>query len=286
MVRRKPYERQGAQPHLAGTGGRWERGDHTRNELAAALVSGCVAGRVTSHDRRNVRWKIHQLLDGDPVARFGLTGVSGDGPDAPSFAQVLGLMADAAGFDPDPSLQDGPMAVDPDRVLTACAAAGVRLAEAASRGEDVLLATGHPGGLLLLYQAVGALLERCGAKLLEPLDGFSWDHDGRGREIRYFGGVAVYTGKADMLHTHSAEPMQLLLAEAAPDLVFADHGFAGAAIEAGIETISIVDVNDPAPVVARSQGRTEHVICMDDNVRPEAYWPCFQAIASAFPPAA
>jgi hypothetical protein len=88
-----------------------------------------------------------------------------------------------------------------------------------------------------------------------------------------------------MLHTHSPEPMQLLLGEVAPDLVFADHGFAGAAIEAGVETISIVDVNDPAPVVARAQGRTEHVICMDDNVRPEAYWPCFQALAEGFGPA-
>ena len=281
-MRRKPYERAGAQPHLAGTGGRWERSAYARDELAAALVHGCVAGLVTSHDRRNVRWKIHQLLDGEPIAQFGLSGVSGRAPGAPSFAEVLAMMADAAGFDPDPGLQDGPMAVDPDRVLAACAAAGVRLAEAANRGEDVLLATGHPGGLLLLYQAVGALLDGSGAKLLEPMDGFSWDHDGRRREIRYFGGVAVYTSRADMLHTHSAEPMELLLAEAAPDLVFADHGFAGAAIEAGIETISIVDVNDPAPVVARSQGRTEHVICMDDNVRPEAYWPCFQAIAGAF----
>ena len=87
-----------------------------------------------------------------------------------------------------------------------------------------------------------------------------------------------------MLHTHAAEPMQRMLASAEiePDLVFADHGFAGAAIEAGIETISIVDVNDPAPVVARALGRTELVICMDDNVRPEAYWTCFQAIAAQF----
>ena len=46
---------------------------------------------------------------------------------------------------------------------------------------------------------------------------------------------------------------------------------------------SIADVNDPAPVVARRQGRTEVVIVMDDNVRPEDYWPCFQAIAAAFP---
>ena len=92
--------------------------------------------------------------------------------------------------------------------------------------------------------------------------------------------MATYTSRADLLHTHASEPMELLLDDATPDLVFADHGFAGAAIQAGLDTISIVDVNDPAPVVARAQGRTHHVICMDDNVRPEAYWPCFQAIVA------
>jgi hypothetical protein len=246
---------------------------------------------VTSHDRRNVRWKIHQLVAGDRTAQFGLTGLTpvgglSESAAAPTLETVLRLMGDAAGFDPDPNVLDGPMSVDPNLVLAACRGAGERLAEAATRGERVLLATGHPGGLLLLYQATGSLLERHGAKLLEPLDGFAFDHDGQRREIRYVGGVAVYTGGASMLHTHSPAPMELMLAESGPDLVFADHGFAGAAIEAGIDTISIVDVNDPAPVLARALGRTEHVICMDDNVRPEAYWPCFQALAAAFPPAA
>jgi hypothetical protein len=74
--------------------------------------------------------------------------------------------------------------------------------------------------------------------------------------------------------------MRRMLAEATPDLVFADHGFAGAAIEAAIETVSIADVNDPALVVAKAQGRAGTVIVMDDNVQPDTYWPCFQAIVS------
>jgi hypothetical protein len=77
--------------------------------------------------------------------------------------------------------------------------------------------------------------------------------------------------------------MQRMLEEERPDLVYADHGFAGAAIEAGIETISIADINDPALVVAKAQGRTDIVVVMDDNVRPDDYWPCFQAIAAQFP---
>jgi hypothetical protein len=73
-----------------------------------------------------------------------------------------------------------------------------------------------------------------------------------------------------------------MLGEVRPDLVIGDHGFAGAAIEEGISTIGIADVNDPALIVAKAQARTELVIVMDDNVSPEAYWPCFQAIAAGF----
>ena len=38
----------------------------------------------------------------------------------------------------------------------------------------------------------------------------------------------------------------------------------------------------PALVVAKHQGRTDVVIVMDDNVQPDGYWPCFQAIAAHF----
>jgi hypothetical protein len=74
--------------------------------------------------------------------------------------------------------------------------------------------------------------------------------------------------------------MERMLEEERPDLVLADHGFAGAAIQAGAETLSVADVNDPALIVAKAQGRTEVVVVLDDHVPPEAYWPCFQAVAA------
>ena len=77
--------------------------------------------------------------------------------------------------------------------------------------------------------------------------------------------------------------MNRILDAETPDLVFADHGFAGAGIERGVDTLAIADVNDPALVVARAQGRCGPVIVMDDNVSPESYWPCFQAIVSRLP---
>jgi hypothetical protein len=66
--------------------------------------------------------------------------------------------------------------------------------------------------------------------------------------------------------------------------VVADHGFAGAAIEAGVDVVSVADVNDPALIVAHALGRGDAVVVMDDNVAPEAYWPCFQAFAARLGP--
>jgi hypothetical protein len=76
--------------------------------------------------------------------------------------------------------------------------------------------------------------------------------------------------------------MEVMLTAERPDLVVADHGFAGAAIEAGVETLSIADVNDPALIVAKAQGRTDIVVVLDDHVPADAYWPCFQAVAARF----
>jgi hypothetical protein len=226
-----------------------------------------------------VRRKIERLVAGDPELQFGLRGLTDGGLTADG---VLALMAAEAGFDPDPAVADGSVPVDPGHVLDRLEAAGDRLAEAAARGERVLLATGHPAGLGPLYMAVGELVRRGGATLLRPGSGERWFEDLRHREVRYLHGVAMLTDGASAMHTHSPVAMERILRRATPDLVLADHGFAGAAIEAGIETLSVADVNDPAPVVAKSLGRTRIVVVMDDNVQPEDYWPCFQARAGRF----
>jgi hypothetical protein len=172
--------------------------------------------------------------------------------------------------------------VDPELVIEACEAVGRRLAGACARGERVILATGHPVGLAHLYTGVGRQLAARGVELLRPYEGVAWrDADDRHEwQVRYLEGVALLTDRASARHTHRGDAMARMLSEVRPDLVFADHGFAGAAIEAGVETLSIADVNDPALLVARAQGRTDTVIVMDDNVQPDAYWPCYQAIVA------
>jgi hypothetical protein len=253
-------------------------GRFSEEELAERLLACGAAGPDCSHDRANVLWKVERMVSGDPDGQFGLAGLTKF-----SVPEVLAMIGEEAGFDPEIFDDDqGPVPIDPFKVLAACRDAGRRLAHAADRRERVILATGHPSGLPLLYMAVGELIEERGAVLLRPAEGLHWKEMGRRREIRYFHGVAMLSDRASTLHTHAPAAMQAMLDEARPDLVFADHGFAGAAIEAGIDTLSIADVNDPALVVAKWQGRSDTVIVMDDNVKPDTYWPCFQAIAEAF----
>ena len=255
----------------------WRPGGFTDQELADALVRAAIAGPVASHDRPNVLWRIGRLVDGDPEELFGMSGFQ-------SFTvpEILALIAAETGFDADPSVHVGGVSIEPNRLLHALKEAGVRFAEAAKRGERVLLATGHPGTLLLFYAAVAELLRENGAKLLTPMEGARCSDLMHIGEIRYVDDVGVFSTMGGPIHTHGPEPMERMLEEAEPDLVFADHGFAGAAIQAGVETIAIADVNDPAPIVAKAQGRTNLVIVMDDGRRRKDYWPAYQAIAAAF----
>jgi hypothetical protein len=70
------------------------------------------------------------------------------------------------------------------------------------------------------------------------------------------------------------------LAGDAPDLVIADHGMAGAAIEQGLPTLSIADVNDPALPLAQARGLTDAVLAIDDNLAPRLFVPVTAAILS------
>jgi hypothetical protein len=96
----------------------------------------------------------------------------------------------------------------------------------------------------------------------------------------YWDGVAMLSDTREPRHTHWPYGMHRILDAERPDLVFADHGFAGAAVEAGVETIAIADVNDPALLVAQDQGRLDHVLVFDDHVDPDDYWPVFLALVT------
>lgn len=258
--------------------GKWEPRALPRAELERGLLTGMVAGWA-SHPLENVRANAEMLLDHDPDKEFGLTGLQ----EGLTLEVILSLVEEAAGAPIDRGARYGPVDIRPEPILDACAAAGERLARACERGESVVLATGHPIGLAHLYHELAGVLRGRGARVLEQGAGARWDdpHAGHEWSVDVWDGVVVLTDGVEPRHTHWPSAMRHVLAEGHPDLVVADHGFAGAAIEAGVEAISIADVNDPALLVAKAQGRTEHVLVFDDHVEPDAYWPVFQALVAA-----
>jgi hypothetical protein len=259
---------------------RWVPKAHSDEALAEALLAGGVAGTAT-HPLDNVRGNILLLLEGDPDKQFGLGGLQAGW----SLDTVLDLVAAGAGAAIDLDARHGPVDIRPEPALGQLAAMGNRLAEAAARRETVVLATGHPVGLALLYRALDSLVTGAGARVLRPAHLTRWRQPGLDHDwvIDHWGGVGMLTDGREPRHTHRPDAMERMLAEVRPDVVVGDHGFAGAAIGAGVETLSIADVNDPALLIAKAQGRTDVVVVMDDHVAPDAYWPCFQAVAARFP---
>jgi hypothetical protein len=149
-----------------------------------------------------------------------------------------------------------------------------RLAGAARRRASVFLGTGHPAGLLAVHLPVAQALRAAGCAILTPEAGAEVSSGEHRREIRYLGGVAVLSYRGELNHTHSPRPMEHLLATGLrPDLVLADHGWAGAAAQAGIETLAFADTNDPALFVAEADGRVAVTVPLDDNVLPHLYQP-------------
>jgi len=121
--------------------------------------------------------------------------------------------------------------------------------------------------------------------VLRPLEGAGprlRAADGKPCSLRYLDGVACLFRGVALQHTHHPQYMEAMLAEAggpgAVDLVVADHGFAGAAIEAGIPTLAIADVNDVALPLAQARGRTEGVIVVDDGLDASRFVPVTNAV--------
>lgn len=248
----------------------------TRAWLRQHLVATAIAGDVATSRENNLE-HYELVATRTPYHLFGLE-VAGTW----AAPEVLALMVKKAGVHPDPGHTAGADTIDPDCTLDALEAMAGRLREAADRREDVVLATGHPAALLPVYIELARRLEACGCTLRTPGAGVPYateDQPGkRQRSIRYVCGVAVLSAGGALHHTHSAQPMQGMLSELdgygePRPLVIADHGWAGAAGQAGLDVVGFADCNDPALFVGEAEGKVHTAVPLDDNVEPEHYAP-------------
>ena len=243
-----------------------------RDELREHLVRHRIAGEVGTPRASNVG-NVRKMLDRDPDYWFGVE-LERDW----TYEQVVAAMAERVGIDADHTRESGTDVIDPDLTLDALDAVADLFADLADRGGSLLLATGHPTGLLEMYMTVAAALAAAGCTVLTPA-AESWvSVPGAHRRIRYVGRVATIGTGGDLLHTHAPEPMGRILEElrrtgGRPDLVVADHGWAGAAGQAGLPTVGFADTNDPALFVAAAEGKVQVVVPVDDNVAPAHYRP-------------
>jgi hypothetical protein len=249
----------------------------TRAELRAHLVDSRIAGDVDTPREGNLA-NFRRLSRREPLYLFGLEP-SGTWTEA----DVLELMAERCGVSPDPGHRYGQDTIDPDRTLDRLDAMADRLRAAAERRERVLVATGHPVGLRPTHSAVARALAAAGCTMLTPAAGWEHpadpDYDHQQGTLGYLDGIGVLRGRHGPDHTHSPLPMRAALAdlgangEAPPDLVVADHGWAGAAGQAGIDSVGFADCNDPALFVGEAEGRVLVSVPLDDNVAPSLYAP-------------
>jgi hypothetical protein len=256
----------------------------TAAQLRDHLISSRIAGDVAT-TRENNLGNYARMSRREPLYLFGLE------PSGRWTADdVLALMAERCGVSPDPAHTYGQDTIDPDRTIERLTAMGARLRRAADRSQRVLVATGHPVGLRPTHRAVAAALGEAGCTLLTPAAG--WQHPdeppfGVAASISYQDNVAMMMGAHGPRHTHSPLPMQAALAdlasrgEAPPDLVVADHGWAGAAGQAGVDSVGFSDCNDPALFVGEAEGRVMVAVPLDDNVEPSLYAPMTEFLLAA-----
>ncbi|MFG1850931.1 phosphatase [Actinomadura geliboluensis] len=280
----------------------------SRGELRAHLVRTMIAGEVAT-PRQNNLLHYRRMAAGNPYYQFGLEL-------KPSWTErtVLEMMVERCGVDPDPAHLFGDDTIDPDITIDMLEAMGERIGLAARRRENVVVATGHPATLTPLYQAVARALAAAGCRVLTPAAGWTYEIEtGYGgsdlRRIVYAEpGVAMLEGDDRRTHhTHDPHPMEAMLRELSsgaatsasagsaeakpdiwPDLAIADHGWAGAAGQAGIDTVGFADCNDPALFAGAAEGKIDVVVPLDDGVSPHHYAPLTAYIldrADLLPPA-
>lgn len=237
--------------------------------LRAHLLETGLSGE-TRTSRDNTVSNAIKLAEGDPDKSLGI-GARGRDPQA-----VMDAVAALCGCSPSLDELAGGGVIEAERTLEGLADVGDRLAAAARAGERLLIVTGHPTGLLSMYQALARALVVAGCKLETPLEEITLGTTKKGRihRVRYLDGVGCLCDSAHLLHTHESSYMDALLDEIEPpDLVLADHGWAGAAIARGLDVACFTDVNDPAIAVAKADGLVERVVPLDDNLPPGVYEP-------------
>jgi hypothetical protein len=244
-------------------------GTPSRTELVDHLVRTRIAGDVATPRENNLS-HYRQLANG--VRNFWLGLELGDRWS--DEQDVLAVMAERVGVNDDPEYRYGQDTIDPELTVDGLERMAARLRKAAEGQQRVLLATGHPGGLLDVHRATAAALRAAGCEIVVIPEGLGTDEG----YVWQLADVAVLEHGATLWHTHSGEPMKAILTaleregRPLPDLVVADHGWAGCAAQLGIDSVGYADSNDPALFLGEAEGTLQVAVPLDDHVISPRYY--------------
>lgn len=246
-------------------------GTPSRAQLVDHLVRTRIAGDVATPRENNLS-HYRRLANGDRHFWLGLEL----GDRWTDEQDVLAVMAERVGVNDDAEHRYGQDTIDPELTVAALERLALRLRKAAEDRQRVLFATGHPGGLLDVHRATAAALRAAGCEIVVIPERLQTDEG----YVMQFADVAVLEHGATLWHTHSGEPMRAILTgleregRELPDLVVADHGWAGYAAQHGVDAAGYADCNDPALFLAEAEGTLQVAIPLDDHVvSPRHYDP-------------
>ncbi|MGW0733662.1 phosphatase [Streptomyces sp. NPDC002851] len=259
----------------------------SRAALVDHLVRTRIAGDVATPRENNLS-HYRRLANGERHYWLGLEL----GDRWTDEQDVLAVMAERCGVNDDPEHRTGQDTIDPELTVDALERMAARLRKAAAGKQRVLFATGHPGGLLDVHRATAQALRTAGCEIVVIPSGLTTEEG----YVFQFADVAVLERGATLWHTHSPEPMKAILdgmehaGRSLPDLVVADHGWAGYAGQRGLDSVGYADCNDPALFLGEAEGTLQVTVPLDDHVTdPRFYDPMTAYLLDAaglFPEAA
>ncbi|MEV6791538.1 phosphatase [Streptomyces sp. NPDC051320] len=241
----------------------------SRADLVDHLVRTRIAGDVATPRDNNLS-HYRKLSNGDRHFWLGLEL----GDRWADEQDVLAVMAERCGVSDDPEHRYGQDTIDPELTVDALERMAARLRKAAAGKQRVLLATGHPGGLLDVHRATADALRTAGCEIVRIPGGLASDEG----MVYQFADVAVLERGATLWHTHSPVPMTSILdglereGRPLPDLVVADHGWAGCAGQRGIDSVGYADSNDPALFLGETEGTMQVTVPLDDHVTDPRFY--------------
>lgn len=230
-----------------------------------------LAGPELSHSRQNNLEAVQRLVRADPYMTFGINMViervqSGD----ITPEDVLKIISGFTKCSQDMGYTEGRGYISPSSTIKGLKATAVAIRRVAGEGGAVMFGTGHPGAMIEYYTELAYLVRRMGGRVLELAAG-QVVQQGQDRDVvkvvDSINSVAFLSDTGAGLHTHDFTPMKLMLDDAPrlPDLVIGDHGFAGEAVNRDIQTVAVMDTNDPGLAVAKALGAKLVLVPMNDN---------------------